>query len=195
MIARLHGKVTDKGVDHAIVDVGGVGYRVHASVGTLASLPLGDTATLRIHTHVREDALDLYGFADEIEELVFHELIATPNIGCKKAITILSGLPAEEIVDAIRAGDAPRLAKAHGVGKKTAERLVVELKDRLDRFAPGAAGKAPGGTLTDDLVSGLTNLGYKGEAAAAAAEQVLAEIGGNDLSTLLREALGRLRKR
>ena len=81
------------------------------------------------------------------------------------------------------------------MGKKTAERLVVELKDRLDRFAPGAAGKAPGGTLTDDLVSGLTNLGYKGEAAAAAAEQVLAEIGGNDLSTLLREALGRLRKR
>ena len=195
MIARLHGQVIHKGVDHAIVDVGGVGYRVHASVGTLASLPLGDTATLRIHTHVREDALDLYGFADEIEELVFHQLIATPNIGCKKAITILSGLPAEEIVDAIRAGDAPRLAKAHGVGKKTAERLVVELKDRLDRFALGPAGKAPGGTLVDDLVSGLTNLGYKADAAAAAAEEVLAEIGGDDLSTLLREALGRLRKR
>jgi Holliday junction DNA helicase RuvA len=195
LIARLHGKVVDKGVDHAIVDVGGVGYLVHASVGTLASLPLGDAATLRIHTHVREDALDLYGFADEVEELVFRELIATPNIGCKKAITILSGLPAEEIVDAIREGDAPRLARAHGVGKKTAERLVVELKDRLARFAPGAAGKAPKGTLVDDLVSGLTNLGYKADAATAAAEEVLAELGGNDLSTLLREALGRLRKR
>lgn len=196
MIARLTGTVVEKGLDHAIVDVGGVGYRVFASVGTLATLTLGaERTSLRIHTHVREDTLDLYGFADEVEELVFHELIATPNIGCKKAIAILSGLPAEEIVAAIRDGDAPRLARAHGVGKKTAERLVVELKDRIVRIAPNGAATPRAAPLSEDLVSGLTNLGYKADAAAAAAEEVLAEIGGDDLSRLLREALGRLRRR
>lgn len=197
MIARLRGELLEKGLDHAIVDVGGVGYRVFASLPTLAGLPApGAQVSLRIHTHVREDAFELFGFATEVEEMVFEQLIATPNIGCKKAITILSGLPAEEVVAAIRDGDAARLAKAHGVGKKTAERLVVELRDRLSRLVPVEGGRS---TLTggpvEDVVSGLTNLGYKADDARAAAEEVVAELGGADLPLLLRESLSRLRRR
>lgn len=197
MIARLTGKITDKGVDHAVVDVGGVGYLVYASVGALSAWPAAETVSLRVHTHVREDTLELYGFADEAEELVFHELIATPNIGCRKAVHILSGLPAEEIVAAVRDGDSKRLAKAHGVGKKTAERLVVELKDRLPNLTPPKGGtKAPAGgsRKLDELVSGLVNLGYKADLAERVAEEVLEDHGDADLPTLLREVLGRLRR-
>jgi holliday junction DNA helicase RuvA len=202
MIARLFGTVLEKGIDHVIVDAGGVGYRVFASVGTLAALPApGGEVRLRIHTHVAETAFDLYGFADVLEEQVFHCLIDAPNIGCKKALQILSGLPAEEIVAAVRAGDAGRLSKAHGVGKKTAERLVVELRDRIATLPVGlkevgGEGEAApaGGTLLDHVTSGLVGLGYKPDAAEAAAEAALADLGGEDLPALLRDALQRLRK-
>lgn len=198
MIARLTGVVAEKGIDHVVLDVHGVGYRVAGTVSTLAALPpVGESATLNIHTHVREDTLDLYGFSNALEETVFHALISTPNIGCKKAINILSGLPAEEVIAAVRAEDPVRLAKARGVGKKTAERLVVELKDRVPLTAVEAGGglAANGHSpVLDDLVGGLTNLGYKADVARQTAEVVLAELGDAELPALLREALGRLRR-
>ncbi len=201
MIARLFGKVVEKGLDHAVLDVGGVGYKVFASVGTLASLPPpGGEAALRVHTHVAEAALDLYGFADALEEQVFHCLLGAPNIGCKKAIQMLSGLPAEEIVDAVRSEDAKRLAGAHGVGKKTAERLVVELKDRIGALSasvPVSSKKAPEPALEnllEQLMSGLVGLGFKIDQARGAAESTLEDLGEDELPVLLRDALRRLRR-
>lgn len=202
MIARLRGKVLEKGVDHVVMDVCGVGYRVFASLGTLAALPPpGEEATLRAHTNVAETALDLYGFLDGLEEEVFHCLIGAPNVGCKKAMQILSGLPAADIVAAVRSGDAARLSKAHGVGKKTAERLVVELRDRLgalgDRVpeaAESTEGSAVPPALLENVTSGLVGLGFKRDQARAAAEATLEELGGDDLPVLLRDALQRLRK-
>ena len=191
MIGRLTGRIVEKTASEVIVDVGGVGYLVHASVSTLAALPRpGGEATLRIHTHVRDDALELYGFVDPEEEMVFRQLIQTPNIGCKKALSILSSLPAEEVVAAVRAGDAPRLARAHGIGKKTAERLVLELKDRL---GSGREAAAPARTLEADLVRGLTGLGFKEEACRRAAREVLAAHPDAELPVLLKQAIALLR--
>ncbi len=173
------------------MDVGGVGYLVHASVSTLAALPRpGGEATLRIHTHVRDDALELYGFVDPEEEMVFRQLIQTPNIGCKKALAILSSLPARDVVEAVRAGDAPRLARAHGIGKKTAERLVLELKDRL---GAGAEASPVAGAIETDLVRGLTGLGFKEDASRRVARAVLEALPDAELPVLLKEAIARLR--
>ncbi|RMG17968.1 MAG: Holliday junction branch migration protein RuvA [Deltaproteobacteria bacterium] len=191
MIGRLTGRVAEKTASEVIVDVGGVGYLVHASISTLAALPkVGAETTLRIHTHVRDDALELYGFVDPEEEMVFRQLIQTPNIGCKKALAILSSLPAREVVEAVRAGDVRRLARAHGIGKKTAERLVLELKDRLAQGEVGAAGGHP---TEADLVAGLVGLGFKEDAARRAAREAIAERPEAELAALLKEAIARLR--
>ena len=126
MIARLTGLVVEKSGDHAILDVNGVGYRVSLSAVAVAALPAaGEKVSLRTYTHVREDALQLFGFATEEEEQVFHELIAVKNVGPRAAQNILSGIEARELARAVADGDVARLTKVPGIGKKTAERLVV----------------------------------------------------------------------
>ena len=163
MIAQLTGTLVTKAPDHCVIDVNGVGYAVLVSLSTFAALPeAGERAKLVIHTHVREDQLLLYGFAAPEERLLFQKLIGVSGVGPKTALAILSGLPAGPLVEAISAEDRARLATIPGVGKKTAERIIVELKDRIAKdvsFAsPGPAGSR--GRMRDDALSALVNLGY-----------------------------------
>ena len=196
MIARITGVVAEKGVDHAIVDVNGVGYRVQLSAASLAALPApGERASLRTHTHVREDALQLFGFASEEEEAVFHELVGVKNVGPRAAQNILSGIDPRELARAVAAGDVARLTRVPGVGKKTAERLVVELKEKLVALAraatPGAV--AAGAGQLEQLQQALVGLGFKAAQAQAAAEALREEGEGKGIDELLREALKLLR--
>ena len=139
MIARLTGVVEEKRDGAAVVDVNGVGYLVHLSAASLAQLPArGERATLRIHTHVREDALDLFGFVTEEEQEVFRALVDVKGVGPRAAQNILSGIEAKELAQAVAHGDVARLTRVPGVGKKTAERLVVELKEKLVALARAA---------------------------------------------------------
>jgi Holliday junction DNA helicase RuvA len=196
MISRLTGVLAEKNGDHAIIDVNGVGYRVSLSAVTLAALPpAGERASLRVHTHVREDALQLFGFASEEEESVFHELIAVKNVGPKAAQNILSGIEARDLARAVADGDVARLTKVPGVGKKTAERLVVELREKLAALARAAAPsrKAAGGPL-EQLEQALLGLGFKQQQAEAAAASLRDDAAGKPLDELLREALKLLRQ-
>jgi Holliday junction DNA helicase RuvA len=196
VIARLSGLLLEKGEDSAVVDVHGVGYLVHLSAATLLQLPArGQPVALRTITHVREDALDLYGFASEEEEGVFRALIEVKGVGPRAAQKILSGIPPRELAQAVATGDVARLTKVPGVGKKTAERLVVELKDKLLALAT-AAGPArvrAAGGLLDQLSAALVNLGYKPAQAEQVAERLRAEAEGKGLDELLREALKTIR--
>jgi Holliday junction DNA helicase RuvA len=190
VIARLTGTLVEKHMDHAVVDAGGVGYKVHLSLQTGAQLPpAGKPVTLRIHTHVREDALQLYGFVGEREEELFHLLITVSGVGPRLAINVLSGMPAEDLARAVGAGDLTTLTKIPGVGKKTAERLVVELKDKVKRMGPAHSPSARG-TPESELASALINLGYKPvEAERAARAAVERSADKQDLASLIREAL------
>ena len=195
MIARLSGTAAEKGAEHMVVDVHGVGYLVHLSAATSAALPgEGNPVTVRVYTHVREDAITLYGFASEDEESVFRALIDVKGVGPRAAQNILGGIEPRDLAQAIAQGDVVRLTKVPGVGKKTAERLVVELKEKLAVLAR-AAGPAPraGGGLLDQLQQALLNLGYKPVQADAAVEALRGELEGKKLDELLREALKRLR--
>src|SRR4051812_44867188 len=162
MIAFLRGRLISKKPNQAIVDVAGVGYDVAISVPTFSDLP-GDGAevSLHIHTHVREDAIALFGFMRGQEKQLFERLISVSGIGPKLAITILSGMAAEEMVRAIRSNDVARLTKIPGIGKKTAERMVLELRDKLE---PISAGDTPHVStvlpVEEDVLSALVNLGY-----------------------------------
>jgi len=196
VIARLSGLVAERGADHAVIDVGGVGYRVFLSQASLARLPgAGEKVSLRVHTHVREDALALFGFATEEEEAVFHELVGVKNVGPRAAQNILSGIEARDLARAVADGDVARLTKVPGVGKKTAERLVVELREKLLTLAraavPAGAGRGAGGPI-DQLAQALVGLGYKAPQAEQAAE-ALREKADRPLDELLREALKLLR--
>src|SRR5579862_961756 len=132
MIAHLRGKLLSKHPNQVIVETGGVGYEVNISVPTFSALPaLGADVALYIHTHVREDVLSLYGFAQADEKLLFEKLMTVSGIGAKLAITILSGMAADEMAAAIRGNDIARLTKIPGIGRKTAERMVLELRDKL----------------------------------------------------------------
>jgi Holliday junction DNA helicase RuvA len=196
VIARLTGTVLEKGEGEAILDVGGVGYRVHLSSASLAALPpRGERATVRCHTHVREDALELFGFASEEEEAVFHELVGVKNVGPRAAQNILSGIAAKELAQAVAQGDLARLTKVPGIGKKTAERLVVELKEKLMALAraAGPARAKPGAGPLEQLSQALVNLGYRPAQAEEAAASLRDEADGKRLDELLREALKRLR--
>src|SRR5512142_3081197 len=167
MIAHLRGRLLAKHPNQVIVEAAGVGYDLVISVPTYASLPaLGAEVALHVHTHVREDALALYGFLALEEKKLFEKLIGVSGIGPKLAITVLS-MPAEEIVAAIRGNDLPRLTRIPGIGKKTAERMVLELRDKLDTFgvAPVAAAARP---VEEDVLSALVNLGYQRPAAERA---------------------------
>ncbi len=196
MIARLTGLVAEKNVDHAILDVNGVGYRVQLSAVSLSALPpAGERTSLRTYTHVREDALQLFGFASEEEESVFHELIAVKNVGPRAAQNILSGIEARELARAVADGDVARLTKVPGVGKKTAERLVLELKEKLVALARAAAPR-PAATAGpfDQLEQALLGLGVKPAQATAAVDAVRDRAVGKAVDELLREALPLLRQ-
>ncbi|HZJ55013.1 MAG TPA: Holliday junction branch migration protein RuvA [Myxococcaceae bacterium] len=197
MIASLHGTVLEKSEDEATIEVAGVGYRVAFSVRTLTRLPpVGDPVRVRVRTVVREDALELFGFLTPIEEAMFTLLTSVSHVGPRLAMTVLSGLEVDELVVALERGEVARLTRIHGVGRKTAERLVLELKDKvkvLPRSTAAPAVRATDEGARSDLVSALANLGYRPAQAEAAAEAALAKLGAAELEALLREALSTLR--
>jgi len=191
MIAHLRGKLLVKHPNQAVVETGGVGYDVAISVPTFSDLPaVGNEVALHIHTHVREDVIALYGFLRSAEKQLFEKLITVSGIGPKLAITILSGMPADELVGAIRGNDVARLTRIPGIGKKTAERMVLELRDKLPVAGAAEATSVP--TLSaaeEDVLSALTNLGYQ-RAAAEKALAVVAKSGATGFDALFRAALG-----
>jgi holliday junction DNA helicase RuvA len=189
MIAFLRGRVLEKHPNRVIVDVAGVGYDVAVPLSTFYTAgEAGAEIMLRVHTHVREDQLALFGFATLLELTVFERLIAVSGIGPKLALAVLSGIEPRELVAAIQRSDLARLTRIPGVGKKTAERIVVELRDRMPRAieAAGAPAPAPGDVLRDDLVSALTNLGYHRQAIDKVLEKTA---DGDRFEDALRKAL------
>jgi Holliday junction DNA helicase RuvA len=196
VIARLAGTLAEKEADCAIVDVGGVGYRVMLSQASLAQLPpAGERVALRTYTHVREDALALFGFANAEEEAVFHALIGVSQVGPRAALNILSGIEARELALAVARADVARLTRVPGVGKKTAERLVVELKEKLAGVARAASpARAPLPGALEQLEQALLGLGFKAQQASAAVEALRGEAAGKSVEALLKEALKRLRQ-
>lgn len=194
MIGRLSGVVLEKRPDRALVDATGVGYELHVPLGTFAALPaVGERASLHVHTHVREDAILLFGFATAEEKALFERLITVSGVGPKVALAVLSGLPLPELVGAIAAQNVKRLSTIPGVGKKLAERLGVELKDKVQGLLPAGAAPAaePAGVLgglLEDAVGALLNLGYK-KPQAEAAVKAASETAASDLSALLSAAL------
>ena len=194
MIAHLRGKLIAKHPNQAIVEAGGVGYDVAISVPTFSDLPgVGGDIALHIHTHVREDAIALFGFLRADEKQLFEKLITVSGIGPKLAITILSGMPTVDMVGAIRANDHGRLTRIPGIGKKTAERMCVELRDKLEAFGePQAA--APVSAVEEDVISALTNLGYQRALAEKAVERAVATAGRENFDAIFRAALGVMAK-
>jgi Holliday junction DNA helicase RuvA len=165
MIALLRGTLLEKHPNRLIVDVQGVGYDVQVPVSTFYEAgDAGRVVTLRIHTHVREDQIALFGFATLLEHQLFERLIAVNGIGPKLALAVLSGIEPADFVRAVQSGDIARLTRIPGVGKKTAERMTLELRDRLPAVDPGAVADTPDatdGALRADVVSALVNLGYQ----------------------------------
>ena len=192
MIGQLRGRLTDKRPNQVLVDVGGVGYLVQVPLSTYAALgELHTEVTLLIHTHVREDALSLYGFLSSREKHFFEMLLSASGVGPSLALKILSGMSVEELVPAIRGGDLARLTKIPGVGRKTAERIVVELKDKLDAVTievERPAASSPAG-IEADVVSALVNLGYEVRAAEGAVAEARRENGAGNFEKLLRVSL------
>ncbi len=204
MIARLEGQLREKSPTRIVIDVGGVGYEVLIPVTTFYELPEeGKTVALRIHTHVREDVFQLFGFRSGRERAIFELLIRTSGVGPKLAQSILSGIEAERLVAAIRDGDVAVLKSVPGLGAKKAERLIVELRDRVDQLEgdeaapPAGVPVAPpaGDERTEEVISALLNLGYSRaqvEAKVAAAAEAMGE--DAPLEDVIRESLRRLSK-
>jgi len=192
MIGQLRGRLADKRPNQVLVDVGGVGYIVAVPLSTYATLgELHTEVTLLIHTHVREDALSLYGFLSSREKHLFEMLLSASGVGPTLALKILSGMSAEELIPAIRGNDLGRLTKIPGVGRKTAERMVVELKDKLEAIAiaeqkPSVA--SPAG-VEADVISALINLGYDGRTAENAVSEGKREVGISNFEKLLKTSL------
>jgi holliday junction DNA helicase RuvA len=192
MIAHLRGKLLAKHPNQAIVETGGVGYDVTISVPTFSDLPgVGSEVALHIHTHVREDVIALYGFLRVREKQLFEKLITVSGIGPKLAITILSGMAADEMVAAIRGNDLARLTRIPGIGKKTAERMVLELRDKLPTGMGEAQVVSKLSAVEEDVLSALANLGYQRTAAEKA---VAAAPKNGSFEVMFREALGVLSK-
>lgn len=197
MIGYLQGTVLAKSSERVLLDVGGVGYELLVPVSTLVEIERaakgGGTIALHVHTHVREDAITLFGFWSDREKVLFEKLIAVSGIGPKLARVILSGMAPEDLVPAISRGDAVRLATIPGVGKKTAERMVLELRDKVeglaDELPEGDDAMAEGG---QDVVSALVNLGYKRSPAERAVVEARRENPGGAFAEILRESLKRL---
>jgi Holliday junction DNA helicase RuvA len=176
MIAHLRGKLIYKQPGQAIIEAAGVGYDVTITVPTFTALPVaGAEASLHIYTQVSEDQIALFGFQDREEKRLFEKLITVSGVGPKLAIKMLSGLSPERTVQAIRGQDHAQLTHIPGVGKKLAERLVVELKDKLDDFAVAPAPASVSGPAVDDVLSALVNLGYQRPAAEKAIENAIAK--------------------
>jgi Holliday junction DNA helicase RuvA len=196
MIAHLRGRLLTKQPHQVIVEAAGVGYDVAISVTTFTALPSeGVEVALHIHTQVREDTLALFGFFTRDEKRIFERLITVSGVGPKLAITILSGLSAEKLVSAIRGHDHAMLTKVPGVGKKLSERLVVELKDKLEDMAIAAPAMLAAGPAADDVLSALVNLGYSRPSAQKAIETAVAKDKGaaEDFEHLFRGALAAIR--
>ena len=202
MIAFLTGKLLEKHANTVIVDVGGVGYEVTIPLSTFYELgEPGSDVELRIHTHVREDAIQLFGFKSARERDLYLKLISVQGIGAKSGVTMLSGMSADEIVAAIRSNDLGRLTAIPGVGRKTAERLVIELRDKVGDLAAaaGAAASVPGDELPqsavfEDALSALVNLGYQKAAAERALKKVVQDGTEMSVQKLLRRSLQILAK-
>jgi len=192
VIAHLSGTLRDKQLQRLIIDVGGVGYDVVVPLSTMYAIgDTGSTVNLRIHTHVREDALQLFGFATVLEQGLFERLISVSGIGPKVALSILSGIEPAELMRAIRSSDVARLTRIPGVGKKTAERVVLELKDRLPQPAAAepAAAAHPDDDVRADLLSALVNLGYHRANVEKTVDKVLHAAENRSFEALLRETL------
>jgi holliday junction DNA helicase RuvA len=200
MIAHLRGVVLEKHPNQVVVDVGGVGYEVTIPVSTFTQLAeAGGEARLYVHTHVREDAIALFGFHTRQEKALFEKLIGVSGIGPKLAVTILSGLAAMDLVNAIRGGDLQTLVRIPGIGKKTAERMVLELREKLDVIA-GPAALAPGqkpkpgfSATEEDVISALMNIGANRPSAEAAILKAKNEPNADDFEALFRNSLRLLR--
>jgi holliday junction DNA helicase RuvA len=196
MIARLSGILIEKSVTQCVVDVNGAGYRVVVPLTTFYELPdVGQPVVIHIHTHVREDAIHLYGFHAQEEREVFQMMISVSGIGPKLAVNILSGIAAGELVRAVTEEDLKRLTGIPGVGKKTAERMILELKDKAAKLGRETS---PGGTVAvktgaqvqDDALSALVNLGYKGSAVKEVVDRIMREAPEPpSLDRLLKQAL------
>jgi len=194
MIAWIHGKLREKAPDHVVVDVGGVGYQLFVSLNGFYQLPAtGDDVTLHVHTHVREDALQLFGFLDEAERALFLLLIQVSSIGPRAAVAVLSGMEAAALEEAIDEGDTRKLTTVPGIGKKKAELLVFQLREKVRVLRAARTTTTvvrPGGDGAE-AVSALVNLGYKqveAERAVASAEKA----GASPIEDVIREALRRL---
>jgi len=190
MIGQLRGRLEDKRPNQVLVDAGGVGYLVQIPLSTFAALgELHTEVTLLIHTHVREDALALYGFLTAREKQFFELLISASGVGPSLALKILSGISVEELFAAIRGGDLARLTQVPGVGRKTAERIVVELRDKLKAVEAEAAAPATRAGHEGDVVSALVNLGYEPRAAERSVEEARRAGAAGNFEVLLRGAL------
>ena len=191
MIAHLRGKLMQKDPARVVIDVHGVGYEVCVPVTTLTALPdLGSEVSIDIHTHVREDVIALYGFSTRRERIIFEKLMTISGIGPKLAVTILSGGSVEDLVGAIKRGDLARLTAIPGVGKKTAERIILELKDKFQDFADAA----PKPVVQTDVVSALENLGYPRGIAEGALNRAANGDGEAPFDVLFKRALQILTK-
>jgi Holliday junction DNA helicase RuvA len=194
MIAHLRGKLISKHPNQAIVEAAGVGYDVAISVPTFSELPaLNTEVAFFIHTHVREDALALFGFLRAQEKQLFEKLLSVSGIGPKLAITILSGMPADAMISAIKGNNVASLTRIPGIGKKTAERMVLELRDKLDAFSASAEVVAAASPVEEDVISALVNLGYQ----RPLAEKALARLGNvssESFDSLFRKSLAAMAK-
>ena len=195
MIAQLRGSLGDKRPNQVLVDVGGVGYLVHIPLSTFYALgDLHSNVTLLIHTQVREDAISLYGFLSAREKHLFELLISASGVGPVLALKILSGMSVEDLVPAVRSGDLARLTRIPGVGRKTAERMIVELRDKLAAMEIPEDARKPAATTgaAGDVVSALLNLGYDQHAAEQAVERAVKNAASETFEDLLRGALQQL---
>ncbi len=193
MIGRLVGRLAAKATDHVILDVGGVGYLVQIPLSTFYELPEAESpASLWIHTHVREDALALYGFLTERERALFLMLLDVAGIGPRVALTVLSGIPPTDLVQALRGSDVRRLMAVPGVGKKTAERMVLELAEKAFKFAGEPSAPRPAAVAAEDVVSALVNLGYRKGDAERAVDGIGRSGAPTDFGAYLKLALKKL---
>ncbi len=193
MIGRLTGRLAAKAPDQVLLDVGGVGYLVHIPLSTFYELPeIESPASLWIHTHVREDTLALYGFQTERERSLFLLLLGVAGIGPRVALTVLSGIPPAELAAALRNQDVRRLVAIPGVGKKTADRMVLELAEKAQAFAVEAPAEAPAAVAADDVISALVNLGYRKAEAERAVEGIARGGAPREFGDYLKLALKRL---
>jgi Holliday junction DNA helicase RuvA len=195
MIASLRGRLADKQPNRLVVDVNGVGYEVFVPLSTFYRVAdIGQEVSLLVHTHVREDMLALYGFGTSFEQQVFERLIGVSGIGPRLALAVLSGIEAGDFARAVQTGDLARLTAIPGIGKKTAERMVLELKDRLPMAVgpgvpAGTEGGAPGDDLRRDLLSALLNLGYHRPLAEKAVDGALKRVDAPTFEAVLKQAL------